>query len=195
MSLTAAVLYFLVAVIYLVVSFKRVSKQERLIFFRDGKPKSVAGPGIVLALPGIQQTRRLKVTPNTSPLPALRFNGRALLVTGTFIWKISDPLKAANLSNVETRIEQELESTFGTTLLNATLRDCLCDSFTLTNVAEDLLNERTRLFGVRISDLKCTDFPAHRQVVAQLIALIGKPICDLEVLAEQIGEQNGLQGF
>jgi len=191
MSLTAAVLYFLVAVIYLIVSLKRVSKQERLIFFRDGKPKSVAGPGIVLALPGIQQTRRLKVTPITSPLPALRFNGRTLLVKGSFIWKISDPLKAASSPNVQIRLEQELESTFGKTLLNATLRDCFCESFTFKNVAEDLLNERTKSFGVRISELECTDFPAHRQMVAQLIALIGKPICDLGVLTEKIGEQNG----
>jgi regulator of protease activity HflC (stomatin/prohibitin superfamily) len=58
MPINALVIYLLVAVIYVLASIKRLSKEERLIYFKAGKPTNVAGPGVLWALPGFQQTRQ-----------------------------------------------------------------------------------------------------------------------------------------
>jgi hypothetical protein len=179
------------AILYVLIAIKRVAQDERLVIFKQGKPVSIAGPGLVIDWPFVQNGKILDLRSHSYSLPQVKFVGdeRSSLVAGEFAFHIFDPLKAASVPNLRTKTEQALQSTLSSILANATIQECLIESFVLENQVAELVNKETKTWGVTVTALTFTQFPIHRKLTSQLAGMLDRLVVELAVTIENVAEK------
>lgn len=179
---------FAVTFLYAFIGLKHIEKDERIVLFWAGKPRSVVGPGFVFVWPLILSSKKLDLRPHSLSLPEVRSgaNEEASVVSGQFTCRIIDPLKAATVVNIRDNVKQVLTSTLQEALTNATLQQCLLESYWLERPAMELVNERMKPLGIRVTALTFTGFPAHAKLVSELIGTLDRCLHDPASMIEQI---------
>jgi regulator of protease activity HflC (stomatin/prohibitin superfamily) len=182
----------IIAAIYALLAIKMVGKNERLIIFQRGKPMRAGGPGLVLIWPGLQSCKRVDMRPRSLPLPEIKLPAvaQSSIVSGRFELHIVDPLKAAETGDVKKATEQAIQSAVLSVVSNASIKDCLTESSILEHQVLELVNVRTKVWGVKVSALSFSEFRLHRQMVRQLAGLVGAPTTQVARLIEKVAERN-----
>ena len=192
-TIPAFLLALALAVLYLLSAVKRIVKDERLIIFKKGKPIAALGPGVVVVWPIIQRSKKVDLSTHSLPLPKVMFLRIAScpLVEGRFTFRIHDPLKAVTVTNVEKLVEQALESVLSSTLSSATIHQCLVETPGMERLVMELVNKRSKGWGVRVTALTLGEFPIHRKMISQLAGMTSTTVVDLVTVMGQVAQMQG----
>lgn len=149
---------------YISAAIKRLRENKYLVIFRNNKPIRVGGPGNVIVLPLFQSSKIVDKKIQSLSLPDVRLpvHSKCSGVTGSFKFQIFDPLKAAAIGSVAGEIKQAVQAILLSVLSNATLRQCQSETWILENLALELINAKTKGWGVKLTQLEFTSFPLYR---------------------------------
>ena len=154
-------------------SIKAVRKDRRVVIFDDGKPSRVVGPGVILKWPSARfQVVDLGIQSLPIPEIELLASERYAIVAGTFKFQIVDPLRAAAVKNLRGEIDSALERVLVNVLSNASIQQCLEERFVFEIQILDLVNRKTMSWGVKVSELKISDFPLQRHLIRQIMNIM-----------------------
>ncbi|MCC7528410.1 MAG: SPFH domain-containing protein [Candidatus Melainabacteria bacterium] len=187
-------LLFLLVVYYgilVCMAIRRVDENKCLVTFHLGKVLRVSGPGFAFVWPIIQTCKIIDKSTQSRPLPEVKVTGcsECSAVSGTFEFQIFDPLKCLAIANLENAIEQTVHTTLLSVMSKATIGQCLTARSILESTARDLINEKTREWGVEVSQLTFSKFPLPLQVVKALSAILSQQILSLPLLIEEVAKQ------
>ena len=172
--MSAELLWILaVAIVSTSLSIKRVGKNERVVILQNGKPVRLAGPGLVMQWPFFQSGKRFDVRPRSLSLPDVKLPDIALssIVSGTYEFQITDPLKAVTNANLSISVEQVLRSTIMTVVSNATINQCFSEKSVVERQLLERVNRQTLAWGVQVTAISISEFRLHRLLIRQLAGM------------------------
>lgn len=176
-------------------AIRRVDENKCLVTFQFGKVHLVSGPGFAFVCPLLQTCKIIDKSTKSRLLPEVKLTdySQCSAVSGTFEYQIFDPLKCLEIVNIENSVEQSVHTILLSVMSNATIGQSLTERSILESTAQDLINGKTREWGVEVSRLTFSGFPLHLQVVKQLSEILAQQIATLPLLIEEVAKQEGIE--
>ncbi len=176
-------------------AIRRVDEDKCLVTFQLGKVHHVSGPGFAFVLPILQTCKIIDTSTQSRLLPEVKLTGysECSAVSGTFEFQIFDPLKCLEIVNIENAIEQTVHTILLSVMSKATIAQCLTERSILERTAQDLINGKTREWGVEVLRLTFSGFPLQLQVVKQLSGILTQQIASLPLLIEEVAKQDPIE--
>ena len=169
-------------------AIKLVPENRRIVFFSQGKPVRVAGPGFVVNYSCLQKAKLLDIASASRPFPDVVLPGmRKTAVKGNYQFVITDFLKAAGQADIAESTDNAVRIELANMLDNTSITDCLCGKADIQQITQSI-NRRTKSWGVKISELKISEFPEHKRMVRELMFLLEAPLAETLLLAERVAE-------
>lgn len=176
-------------------AIRRVDENKCLVTFQFGKAHLVRGPGFAFVLPIFQTCKIIDKSTRSRLLPEVKFTDypQCSVVSGTFEYQIFDALKCLEIVNIENAIEQSVHTILLSVMSNATIGQCLTERSNLESTALDLINGKTREWGVEVLRLTFSEFPLQLQVLKQLSGMLSQQIATLSLLIEEVETQDRIE--
>jgi regulator of protease activity HflC (stomatin/prohibitin superfamily) len=197
--------------------FRIVTEYERLVIFRLGKLRSKAGghgPGLVIALPFLDDVRRVSirtVTTDVPPQDIITKDNVTLQVNAVVYYKVIDPEKA--IKEVEDYVYatgQLAQTTLRSICGQSELDELLSHRDSINERLQKILDQQTEPWGIKVLnvEMKAIDLPkelqramgrqaeAERERRAKVIAADGELMASekLAAAAHKLGEEtNAMQ--
>ncbi len=152
--------------------FRIVTDYERLVIFRLGKLKSKAGghgPGLVIALPLIDDVRRVSIrtmTVDVPPQDIITKDNVTLQVNAVVFYRVVDPERA--IKEVEDYIfatGQLAQTTLRSICGQSVLDELLSNREQINERLQNILDEHTDAWGIKVAnvEIKGVDLPKELQ--------------------------------
>ena len=212
MTISPALVFGVLVVLYVLTSIQILSEYERGVIFRLGKllpqPK---GPGVILVFRPIDRIVRLSLRTlvhDVPPQDVITRDNVSVKVSAVVYFRVIDPRKAVvEVENYLYATSQLSQTTLRSVLGQAELDDLLSQRERLNHELQSILDQRTDPWGIKVSavEVKHVDLPvemqramarqaeAEREKRAKIIHAEGELIASekLSQAAQVLGTQSG----
>ena len=137
---------------------KILQEYERGVVFFLGRFQSVKGPGLIILFPGIQKMVRVDLRVITLDVPTQDVISRdnvSVKVNAVIYFRVVDPEKAIiRVENFFEATSQLSQTTLRSVLGRHELDDMLSERDKLNNDIQDLLDQRTDNWGIKVANVE-----------------------------------------
>ena len=138
--------------------FKILKEYERGVVFFLGRFQTVKGPGLIILIPGIQKMVRVDLRVITLDVPTQDVISRdnvSVKVNAVIYFRVVDPEKAIiRVENFMEATSQLSQTTLRSVLGRHELDDMLAERDKLNNDIQDLLDQRTDNWGIKVANVE-----------------------------------------
>ena len=170
MTISPALVFGVVLVLYILSSIQILAEYERGVIFRLGKllphPK---GPGVILVFRPIDRIVRLSLRTlvhDVPPQDVITRDNVSVKVSAVVYFRVIDPLKAiVEVENYLYATSQLAQTTLRSVLGQAELDDLLAQRDRLNQQLQHILDNETEPWGIKVSsvEVKNVDLPQEMQ--------------------------------
>ncbi len=158
MSLIGYLTIAVVVIGFLSQMIKILQEYERGVVFFLGRFQSVKGPGLIILFPGIQKMVRVDLRVITLDVPTQDVISRdnvSVKVNAVIYFRVVDPEKAIiRVENFFEATSQLSQTTLRSVLGRHELDDMLSERDKLNNDIQDLLDQRTDNWGIKVANVE-----------------------------------------
>ncbi len=157
-------------VLWLVILSIRVLREyERGVVFTLGRFTRVAGPGVVILIPVIQQMVRMDlrtVVDVVPPQDVITRDNVPVRVNAVIYFRMVDPERAImNVANYMTATSQLAQTTLRSVLGRHELDELLAERDKLNNDIQTILDQHTGPWGIKVSNVEIKDVDLNESMV------------------------------
>jgi regulator of protease activity HflC (stomatin/prohibitin superfamily) len=142
---------------------------ERGVVFTLGRFSRVAGPGLVLVVPGIQQVVRTDlrtVVDVVPPQDVITRDNVSVKVNAVIYYKMLDPQRAViNVANYMAATSQLAQTTLRSVLGKHELDELLGERDKLNHDIQAILDQHTDPWGIKVSNVEIKDVDLNQSMV------------------------------
>ena len=139
-------------------TFKILKEFERGVVFFLGRFQKVKGPGLIILIPGLQKMTKVDLRVVVMDVPTQDVISRdnvSVKVNAVIYFRIVDPEKAViRVANVFEATSQLSQTTLRSVLGKHELDDMLSERDKLNSDIQDLLDQRTDNWGVKVANVE-----------------------------------------
>jgi regulator of protease activity HflC (stomatin/prohibitin superfamily) len=160
----------ILAVLWLLAMAVRIFREyERGVVFTLGRFSRVAGPGLVLVVPGIQQVVRTDlrtVVDVVPPQDVITRDNVSVKVSAVIYYRMLDPQRAViNVANYMAATSQLAQTTLRSVLGKHELDELLGARDKLNKDIQAILDEHTDPWGIKVSNVEIKDVDLNQSMV------------------------------
>ncbi len=159
----------LIVLLFLVVAIRILREYERGVVFTLGRFSRVAGPGLVLLIPGIQQMVRTDLRTIVDVVPPQDVISRdnvSVKVSAVIYSRIVDPQRAIiNVANYMAATSQLAQTTLRSVLGKHELDELLAERDRLNADIQSILDKQTDPWGIKVSNVEIKDVDLNENMV------------------------------
>lgn len=149
---------FVLVVILLALSIKILREYERAVVFFLGRFQRVAGPGLILIIPGIQQIVRVElrtVVFDVPPQDVITRDNVSVKVNAVVYFRVVDPQRAIiQVANFLEATSQLSQTTLRAVLGKHELDELLAEREKLNLDIQTVLDQQTDAWGIKVSNVE-----------------------------------------
>jgi regulator of protease activity HflC (stomatin/prohibitin superfamily) len=154
-----AIYVVIIAVIFIALSFIRILREyERAVVFTLGRFTGVKGPGLIIIIPGLQQTVRIPLRTVVMDVPSQDVISRdnvSVHVNAVVYFKVIDPEKAViQIENYFEATSQLAQTTLRSVLGQHELDEMLAERDKLNVDIQKILDASTDAWGIKVSNVE-----------------------------------------
>lgn len=144
-------------------SVRVVPEHSRLVVQRLGRLSRVAGPGVVLRIPGLDRVTEVSLRPTHLDLvvPALTRDGVPVRLHATALTRVSDPALATGSPDPATVVAAELEAQLSGAVARCSLAELLPSRACLVEDLPGQASALTATWGVEVLTVTIVDVEAR----------------------------------
>ena len=139
-------------------AIKILKEYERGVVFFLGRFQRVKGPGLIILIPGLQKMTRVDLRVITLDVPTQDVISRdnvSVKVNAVIYFRVVDPEKAIiRVENFMEATSQLSQTTLRSVLGRHELDDMLAERDKLNNDIQDLLDQRTDNWGIKVANVE-----------------------------------------
>jgi regulator of protease activity HflC (stomatin/prohibitin superfamily) len=147
-----------IVVILLLLSLKVYREYERAVVFLLGRFQAVRGPGLIVILPGIQQTVRVDLRIRVFDVPpqdVITRDNVSVKVNAVVYFRVVDPqLAIIQVANFNEATSQLAQTTLRAILGKHELDDLLAEREKLNQDVQAVLDQQTGAWGIKVSNVE-----------------------------------------
>jgi regulator of protease activity HflC (stomatin/prohibitin superfamily) len=164
----------IIAVIILFAAIKILNEYERGVVFTLGRFTRVAGPGLVLVVPFVQQAVRTDLRTIVEDVPSQDVISRdnvSVKVNAVIYFRIVDAERAIiNVENFRVAVSQLAQTTLRSVLGKHELDEMLAERDKLNADIQEILDRQTDTWGIKVANVEIK----HVDIDAQMVRAIAK---------------------
>src|SRR5262245_49049754 len=151
----------IIILLVLASTVKVVKEYERGVVFRLGRLVGPRGPGLILLVPFIERMQKIDLRTVTLDIPAQEVITRdnvTVRVNAVAYFRVIDPNAAiVNVTDYNRATSQIAQTTLRSVLGQSTLDDLLSERETINERLQQIIDEQTEPWGVKVSIVEVKD--------------------------------------
>ena len=159
----------ILAVILLFLSIKIYREYERAVVFLLGRFQAVRGPGLIIIVPGIQQTVRVDlrtVVFDVPPQDVITRDNVSVKVNAVVYFRVVDPQRAIiQVANFFEATSQLAQTTLRSVLGKHELDEMLAERDKLNANIQEILDQQTDAWGIKVANIEIKDIDLAENMV------------------------------
>ncbi len=159
----------ILAVILLFLSIKIYREYERAVVFLLGRFQAVRGPGLIVIIPGIQQTVRVDlrtVVFDVPPQDVITRDNVSVKVNAVVYFRVVDPQRAIiQVANFLEATSQLSQTTLRSVLGKHELDELLAEREKLNVDIQTVLDQQTDAWGIKVSKVEIKNVDLNESMV------------------------------
>jgi len=149
---------FIIVAIFLFYSVAILREYERAVVFFLGRYQTVMGPGLIIIIPGVQQTVKVDLRTVVMDVPSQDVISRdnvSVKVNAVVYFRVFEPEKAIiQVENYQQATSQLAQTTLRSVLGQHELDDMLSERDKLNKAIQELLDKQTDAWGIKVSNVE-----------------------------------------
>jgi regulator of protease activity HflC (stomatin/prohibitin superfamily) len=166
-SLFVIIPILLIILVVLAATIKIVKEYERGVVFRLGRLVGPRGPGLILLVPFIERMQKIDLRTVTLDIPSQEVITRdnvTVRVNAVAYFRVIDPNAAiVNVTDYNRATSQIAQTTLRSVLGQSTLDDLLSEREKINEQLQQIIDEQTEPWGVKVSIVKDVELPQTMQ--------------------------------
>ncbi len=161
LSFFVSPLFFLVTLLYVLLSIKVLNEYQRGVVFTLGRFDGIAGPGLVFIVPVVQYMvvvdMRIR-TIDISPQEVITKDNVSVKVNGVVFYRVVDPAKAVlNVQKYEEATAALAQTVLRDVIGGVTLDELLENREAIASEIRRIVDEKTDKWGIDITEIRLQD--------------------------------------
>ena len=169
MNLAAYIFPFVLAIIFLVISFRIVPEYQRLVVFFLGRFQAVKKPGLRIVVPGIQQAVRVDLRVITMDIPSQDVISRdnvTVRVNAVLYFRVVDPEKAIiQVENYLNATSQLAQTTLRSVLGQHELDEMLAEREKMNADLQEIIDKQSDAWGIKVTNVEIKHIDLNESMI------------------------------